>query len=117
MEHRGLSRTARPGDREELPCSGPVTRAGLRWEGILTTPALLFIEILSPEDTLSRIRQQVDDYLRFGTTNVWVIDPELRKAYVCSSTGFQEPEGGVLTIPGAPIRVVLSELFSELDRA
>lgn len=93
-----------------------VTRAGLEWERILRTPALLFIEILSPEDTLSRIRRRVDDYLRFGTENVWVIDPELRKAYVCSATGFQEPEGGVLTVAGTPIRVVLSELFAELDR-
>lgn len=93
-----------------------VTRAGLQWERILRTPALLFIEILSPEDTLSRIRRRVDDYLRFGTENVWVIDPELRKAYVCSATGFQEPEGGVLAVAGTPIRVVLSELFAELDR-
>jgi Uma2 family endonuclease len=88
----------------------------LEWERILRPPALLFMEILSPEDTLSRIRRRVDDYLRFGTENVWVIDPELRKAYVCSATGFQEPEGGVLTVPGTPVRVVLSELFAELDR-
>ena len=93
-----------------------VTRAGLEWERILKTPALLFIEILSPEDTVSKIRRRVDDYLRFGTEHVWVIDPESRKAYVCSATGFQEPEGGALTIPGTPIRVELSELFAELDR-
>jgi Uma2 family endonuclease len=93
-----------------------VTRAGLEWERILRTPPLLFIEILSP-DTLSRVRQRVDNYLRFGTKDVWVIDPELRKAYVCSAMGFQEPEGGVLAIPGTPIRVVLSELFAELDRS
>ena len=93
-----------------------VTRAGLQWERILRTPALLFIEILSPEDTLSRIRRRVDDYLRFGTEHVWVVDPESRKAYVCSATGFQEPEGDVLAVPGTPIRVVLSELFAELDR-
>lgn len=94
-----------------------VVPSGLQWERILRTPALLFIEILSPEDTLSRIRRRVDDYLRFGTENVWVIDPDLRKAYVCSATGFQEPEDGVLTVAGTPIRVVLSELFAELDRA
>lgn len=93
-----------------------VTRAGLKWERILRTPALLFIEILSPEDTLSRIRQRVDDYLRFGTEHVWVIDPDTRKAYVCSPRGFQEPEDGMLTIPGTPIRVMLNELFAELDR-
>jgi Uma2 family endonuclease len=94
-----------------------VTAAGLAWTRILRTPALLFIEILSPEDTLARVRQRVDDYLNFGTEHVWVIDPELRKAYVCSKNGFLEPENGVLAIPDSPIRVVLSELFAELDRA
>jgi Uma2 family endonuclease len=94
-----------------------VTRAGLKWERILRTAPLLLIEVLSPEDSLSGMRQRVDDYLRFGTKDVWVIDPELRKAYVCSTSGFQEPESGVLAIDGTPIRVVLSELFAELDRA
>lgn len=94
-----------------------VVSADVQWTRILRTPALLFIEILSPEDTLARTRQRVDDYFNFGTEHVWIIDPELRKAYVCSKTGMQEPEGGVLAIPGTEIRVVLSELFAELDRA
>jgi Uma2 family endonuclease len=94
-----------------------VVSAALEWERILRTPPLLFIEILSPEDTLSRTRQRIDDYLNFGTENVWVVDPELRKAHVCSKTGMQEPEGGVLSIPGTEIRIVLTELFAELDRA
>lgn len=93
-----------------------VVPAGLEWERILRTPALIFIEILSPEDTMARIRRRVDDYLHFGTEHVWVIDPELRKAYVCSATGFQEPANAILEIPGSPIRVVLSDLFAELDR-
>ena len=93
-----------------------VTSAGLQWERILKAPALLFIEILSPEDTMRRIRERVDDYLKFGTKNVWVIDPDLRKAYVCSEHGFMEPEDGVLTVPETKIRVVLNELFAELDR-
>jgi Uma2 family endonuclease len=94
-----------------------VLPAGLQWERILRAPALLFIEILSPEDRMSRIRERVDDYFALGTEHVWIVDPELRKAYVCSRTGFQEPESGILVIPGTPIRVVLSDLFAELDRA
>ena len=66
---------------------------------------------------LRKMRERVDDYLNFGTEHVWIIDPGLRKAYVCSKTGFQEPEEGTLEVPGSPIRVVLSELFAELDRA
>jgi Uma2 family endonuclease len=93
-----------------------VTPAGLEWERILRTPPLLCIEILSPRDSLSGIRQRADDYLNFGTEHVWVIEPEMRKAYIFTKTAMQEPEGGVLSIPGTEIRVVLSELFAELDR-
>jgi len=93
-----------------------VTAAGLAWERILRTPALLFVEILSPEDTMARVRQRVDDYLNFGTEHIWIVDPELRNAYVATSRGFEEPADGLLAIPGTGIRVVLSELFAELDR-
>ena len=94
-----------------------VVRAGLHWNRILRTPPLLLFEILSPEDSLRDMRERIDDYFNLGTEHVWIVDPGLRKGYVCSKTGFQEPDGGVLEIPGTPIRVVLHELFAELDRA
>jgi Uma2 family endonuclease len=86
-------------------------------EQVVTHPPLICIEILSRDDSLRKLRVRVDDYFNFGVDHVWIIDPGLRKAYVCSKTGFQEPEGGALEIAGTPIRVVLSELFAELDRA
>ncbi|MGA8109499.1 MAG: Uma2 family endonuclease, partial [Acidobacteriaceae bacterium] len=94
-----------------------VLRKSAPREQIVTQPPLLFIEILSPEDRMSRMRERVDDYFALGAEHVWIVDPELRKGYICSPRGFQEPEAGILAIPGTPIRVVLSELFSELDRA
>jgi Uma2 family endonuclease len=86
-------------------------------EQVVTYPPLIAIEILSPEDTLQRMRQRVDDYLSFGTKHVWIIDPAARDGYLCTTRGFEEPQDGVLEIPATPIRVVLSELFAELDRA
>src|SRR5271157_2378992 len=86
-------------------------------EQVVTHPPLICIEILSPGDSLSRMRQRVDDYLSFGAEHVWIIDPELRRGYICSKTAMQEPEDGVFSVSGTEIRVVLSELFVELDRA
>ena len=94
-----------------------VVGAGVQWSRILRTPPLIVAEILSPEDSLRDMRERVDDFLAMGTEHIWIVDPGLRKAYVCSKTGFQEPENGILEIPGTPIRIVLSELFAELDRA
>jgi Uma2 family endonuclease len=86
-------------------------------ERILTHPPLLVIEILSPEDRLVRLQDRIDDYLGFGIENIWIIDPERRMARRATRTGLHVVETGELSVPGTPIRVVLSELFAELDRA
>ena len=54
---------------------------------IVTMPPLLCIEILSPEDRWPRIQESIDDYLQFGVPEVWVIDPEERKAWTCTLAG------------------------------
>jgi len=84
-------------------------------EPVFTQPPLIFIEILSKDDSLREMRERVDDYLNFGVPNVWILDPVLRKAYVCTRTGFQEPEGGVLEVTGTAVHVPLAEIFAELD--
>ena len=47
----------------------------------------------------------------------WIIDPESRVAYRYTSAGLEEVRTGELSVPETPIRVVMSELFAELDRA
>ncbi|MGA2674087.1 MAG: Uma2 family endonuclease [Terracidiphilus sp.] len=94
-----------------------VLRAGAPKEQILTHPPLIVIEILSPEDRLSRFQNRIDDYLAFGVENVWILDPESRKAWTATRDGLHLVQNGELTVPETPIRVVLSELFAELDRA
>jgi Uma2 family endonuclease len=94
-----------------------VLRAEAPREPIIRHPQLIAIEILSPEDRLSRIQEKIDDYLEFGVENIWVIDPQTRKAWTADATGFHLAQNDELIVPGTPIRVVLSELFAELDRA
>jgi Uma2 family endonuclease len=83
-------------------------------EPVFTRPPLICIEILSKDDSLRSVRERVDDYLNLGVPNVWILDPVLRKAYVCTRTGFQEPAGGILEVTGSAIRVPLAEIFAEL---
>jgi len=93
-----------------------VLHAGTPREQILTHPPLLVIEILSPEDRLSRMTERTDEYLDFGIENIWIVDPARRLAYRVTRTGYELTPSGEITVPGTPIRVVLSELFAELDR-
>jgi Uma2 family endonuclease len=83
-------------------------------EQILTKPPLACIEILSPEDTLRRMQERVDDYRTFGVANIWVLDPATQRGYDCRSSGFLGATD--FAIPGTPIRLVLSELFARIRR-
>ena len=59
-------------------------------EQILRTPPFTCIEILSPEDRLSRVSERVNDYLSFGVSYVWLVDPATRKAFRWTKEGMQE---------------------------
>lgn len=93
-----------------------VLRADAPKEQILTHPPLIAIEILSPEDRLSRFQDRIEDYLAFGVENIWIIDSERREAYTATACGILPVRTNELIVPETPIRVVLSDLFAELDR-
>ena len=93
-----------------------ILRAGSPRERILTRPPLLVIEILSPEDTLRRTAAKAAEYLSFGIEHVWIVDPTARVGYRGTASGLELARTGELTIPETPIRIVLADLFAELDR-
>lgn len=84
-------------------------------EQILTRPPLACIEILSPEDTLRRMQERVDDYRQFGVPNIWILDAATQRGYDCNSSGFLEATE--FAIVGTPIRLVLRELFARVRRS
>jgi Uma2 family endonuclease len=108
-------RTQVKGTRFRVP-DVSVLRADAPREPIIKHPQLIVIEILSPEDRLSRFQDRIDDYVAFGVENIWVLDPETRRAWTADRDGLHPAQSGELTVPETPVRVVLSELFAELDR-
>ena len=93
-----------------------ILRADAPKERIISHPALIAIEILSPEDRLARMQDRIDDYLRFGVKNIWVLSPERRCAWIADADGLHMVQNGELAVTGTPIRVILGDLFAELDR-
>lgn len=94
-----------------------VLKADQPRDAIVTVPPLILIEILSKDDSLRSMQERIDDYLHFGVEHIWILDPALRRAYVCSVTGLQEPQSGNLSVPGTPIQLNLAELFQQVQRA
>jgi len=81
-------------------------------EEVLTKPPFICIEILSPEDRMSRIEARINDYLAMGGPYVWVLDPQTKQAFAATTaTGLQEVKSGVLKAENPALEVPLSEIF------
>jgi Uma2 family endonuclease len=82
--------------------------------GILGEPPFLCIEIVSPEDRLSRMEVKIDDYLAFGVMHIWLIDPGKKKAWSYTNAGKRE-SSRVLTTSEPYLTLSLEEVFAALD--
>ncbi len=82
-------------------------------EQVLTRPPLAVIEILSPEDRISRYNERLTDYRKMGIQNVWVIDPSTRVGYDCSTPAWLPV--AELRVAGTPALLQLADLWSELE--
>ena len=78
-------------------------------EQVFTTPPLICIEILSPEDRWSRVQERITDYLHFGVPYIWIIGPAERKAWHSTTAGISEVTE--LSVVDPPIRIGVGEIF------
>jgi Uma2 family endonuclease len=80
-------------------------------EKIFTVPPFLCIEILSPEDRMTRVWERLHDYFEMGVANVWVIDPGMRVAHIATASGDLHHVTGSLSTSEPVLEVPLSEIF------
>ncbi len=97
-------------------CDVVLLRAGAPQEDIAKTPPVLCIEIMSPEDRISRAKKMLEDYAAMGVPQSWLIDPLRREAFVYDAQGLRPVEEDRLELPGSPVYLILSDLFAALDR-
>ena len=82
---------------------------------IFSTAPFIVIEILSPEDRMTRVRKKIDEYLAFGVAYVWLIDPDARRADVYTESRIYEVKDLVLRTEDPAMEVPLAELFQAID--
>lgn len=91
-------------------------RADAPREDVTLTPPLLCIEILSPEDRISRASKVLEDYRAMGVPQSWLIDPYRRCAYVYDADGLRLLASTErLELAGTPVFLPLDDLFARLD--
>jgi Uma2 family endonuclease len=87
-----------------------VLAEGVNYEKIVRTPPALCIEILSPEDTMTRVLERVKDYFNMGVPACWIIDPVARAAWAATPGHLDEALDGILRANG--IEMPLAEVLS-----
>lgn len=80
-------------------------------EEIFTAPPFLCIEVLSPEDRMSRMQERIADYLGADVRFVWVVDPQTHKGWIYTAGQIQEAADGVLRMQNPEIVVPLDAIF------
>jgi len=86
-------------------------RADAPDEEVITHPPFLCVEILSKDDTVSSVTDRLDDFLRMGVENVWMIDPLKRRGYRYTTDGMLEAKDGVMRTSNPAISVPLDAIF------
>ena len=65
-------------------------------EQVPTHPPVLCIEVLSPEDRMSRYLERVNDYFEMGVPACWIVDPAARRGWVATPGHLDEATDGLL---------------------
>jgi Uma2 family endonuclease len=82
-------------------------------EQIVTHAPLAVFEILSPEDTMTRMLNKLADYERMGIQAIWVVEPK-KPSYFRFSEGKLMP-ASVFELPGSSFQVPMSEIEKLID--
>jgi hypothetical protein len=71
----------------------------------------LCIEIIFDE-RFSEVQKRCDDYITEGVTEVWLLDPDLKRAYTFTKAeGLREFRGGILQLANPPLEMDLRTIF------
>ena len=81
----------------------------------LEEAAFLAIEVLSPDDRMSKTMEKLQDYSGKGVRNIWVIDPRRRSIAVYSDGALNEVRGDSVATIGEPrLELTRDEIFKDL---
>src|SRR5262249_26751254 len=81
----------------------------------LLDAAFLAVEILSEDDSMSKMMEKFEEYDRKGVPNIWLFDPRLRKIAVYSSGVLTDIRADRISTSGEPrLELTRDEIFEDL---
>jgi Uma2 family endonuclease len=77
-------------------------------------PPLLWVEVLSPDDRMSRVQTRLQDCLGMGVKTIWIIDAYAKEAWALTpDVPMTKIEDGVLRCADPALEVKLSDILPE----
>jgi len=78
-----------------------------------TTPPLLWIEILSPDDRVPKVWSKAIELVTLGVPYVWIIEPHTLESELRTSDGVSAVPDKTLRLPNSPIVIPLAEVIKQ----
>lgn len=78
-----------------------------------SVPPLLWIEILSPSDSMVDAWDRANELVRCGVPNVWFVNPETLESELHTASGVTRIKDKTLAIPETPIVIPLVDVLEE----
>ena len=79
----------------------------------LLEPAFLAIEILSEDDRMTRVIEQLEEFEANGTPHIWVFDPRRKKMFRFHGHALEEVEGDVIATDDPWLELTREEIFQD----
>lgn len=73
------------------------------------TPPFLCVEILSPEDEMSKVEARLQEFLNMGVPFVWLIDPVTYLAWTYTAAGKVPITDGILQTAGPSLEFTMKK--------
>jgi Uma2 family endonuclease len=84
---------------------------------IAQAPPVVWIEILSPEDSWSRVQTKLQDCQSFGVRNIWIVDPYSNQAWIATLDSAAAPvTNGRLRCAELRLDVPLAEILPKAPK-
>jgi Uma2 family endonuclease len=79
---------------------------------VATIPPFLIVEVLSPDDRMTRVKMKVDEYLSIGVEWIWLVDPADQTAICYSQANPAGTVCNVLRTANPSIEIPLAKVFA-----
>jgi Uma2 family endonuclease len=80
---------------------------------VLEEAPLIAIEVLSEDDSVTRLIEKLKEYEAMGAPNIWIFDPRLRQMFTFRLNALQEIPGDVVATDNREIELTREEVFRD----